>query len=169
MVICVEIINNPLSGVYQEVIYDIKSSWRSENWGFVKFTNDDYMEWCGQFRGTGLGVELSERYNNILILTTDAIYLLDRLTNKLIEIYEDTEFTQLTLSPYGDYILASSYEIVIVTDSLKKPTEIEIGSGVCSIELKKWEGNYLTINCEDYVENGDFSTISLDAKTYEII
>lgn len=41
-------------------------------------------------------------------------------------------------------------------------------NGVCSIEFEKWDGKYLTINCVDFVESGDFITIYLDAETYEI-
>lgn len=60
MIIDVNIVNQPLSGEYEEWIYDISSQWNSQKWTWIKFTNDDFYEWCGEFRGEARGVALSK-------------------------------------------------------------------------------------------------------------
>ena len=48
-------IQQPLSGMYEEKIYDIESPWNSDKWTWILFTDDsDY--WCGEFRGEYRGV-----------------------------------------------------------------------------------------------------------------
>lgn len=46
-----QIINQPYSGEYDEKIYNLRSKCNSRDWTWVKFTNEDYTEWCGQFQG----------------------------------------------------------------------------------------------------------------------
>lgn len=70
MIIDAEIMGQP---------YDILSKWNSPKWTWVKFINDDFSEWCGEFRGEPRGVALSKKYNQILILTSDYLYQLDCL------------------------------------------------------------------------------------------
>ena len=41
MIIEAEIISQPYSGEYTEIIYDNESAWNSQSWTFIKFTNDN--------------------------------------------------------------------------------------------------------------------------------
>lgn len=38
-VIDAQIVNQPLSGEYEDRIYDISSHWNSQKWNWIKFTN----------------------------------------------------------------------------------------------------------------------------------
>src|SRR5690606_37756159 len=40
----------PISGKYEEIIFDLPEPWRGQSWNFVKFTLSDGTIWCGQFR-----------------------------------------------------------------------------------------------------------------------
>lgn len=40
----------PNSGEYEEIIFDLPDKWKQESWNFVKFTNTDGTNWCGEFR-----------------------------------------------------------------------------------------------------------------------
>lgn len=169
MIIGVEIINQPYSGEYNEVIYDIENSnWKSSNWGWIKFINEDYTEWCGEFRGVILGAKLSKRFNTILILTSDCLFMLDRMSGKIIDIDEQSVYNQITISPSDEYILGSPYEIVIIKESIRYPINVELPQGCCSINFVKWQGYQLVIEFEDFIETGDFLIAILDTKTYEI-
>ena len=86
MIIEAKIISRPYSGEYTERIYDNESDWNSQNWTFVKFTNDDYSEWCGEFRGFPVDVSISPQNKIILVLTSDYLYQLDINSGNLIEI-----------------------------------------------------------------------------------
>ena len=40
----------PNSGEYEEIVFDLPGEWKEEAWNFVKFTQSDGTEWCGEFR-----------------------------------------------------------------------------------------------------------------------
>lgn len=44
MIIEGQIVSRPYSGEYDERIYDNNSSWNSQNWTYIKFTNGDYSD-----------------------------------------------------------------------------------------------------------------------------
>lgn len=79
MIIKAEVINQPYSGEYNERIYDISSPWNSQSWAWIKFTNEDLTEWCGNFRGFPRDVAVSKKYNSVLVLTSDYLFKLDCL------------------------------------------------------------------------------------------
>lgn len=45
-----QIVSQPYSGEFHERIYDHQSPWNSQKWSWIKFTEEDYSEWIGQFR-----------------------------------------------------------------------------------------------------------------------
>ncbi|WP_195987575.1 hypothetical protein [Clostridium sp. D53t1_180928_C8] len=170
MIIGAEIIGQPYSGEYKEVIYDIPCiHWKSEYWGWVRFTNQDYSEWCGDFRGKILGVEMSKRFNSILILTTDCLFVLDKTTGELIDNNVRPEYEQLTLSPLEEYILVSYGEILIIKDSTNDLVKVNIPSNVYSVKFLEWQGHNLILKFEDCNGIDMYSNVSLDSKTYEIV
>ena len=61
MIIEAEIISQPYSQEYNERIYDNENAWNSQSWCFIKFTNDDFSEWCRHFRGFPIQVVISTR------------------------------------------------------------------------------------------------------------
>lgn len=168
MIISAEVISQPLSGEYEEVVYDFSSEWKSAYWGWIKFTDDDYSEWVGEFRGEVIGIEISERFNSVLVLTKDCLFLLDRSTNKVVEIVEDPEYVQIILSPQQEYIVASDYEIAVIRESAKKPYYINISGAISCIRFRGWKEDKLILNCEDYLEYGEEIDLSLDSETFEI-
>jgi hypothetical protein len=74
MIIEAEIISQPYSGEYTERIYENENAWISQSWTFIKFTNDDYSELCGQFRGFPRQVVISPPKAIVLVLTSDYLY-----------------------------------------------------------------------------------------------
>ena len=50
MIYKAEHIEQPHSGQYFEKNYDIESQWKSKDWTWIKF-DDENGEWCGEFRG----------------------------------------------------------------------------------------------------------------------
>jgi hypothetical protein len=40
----------PISGQYEEIIFDLADPWHGQNWHYVIFTTSDGNEWCGHFR-----------------------------------------------------------------------------------------------------------------------
>ncbi|MBD1422585.1 hypothetical protein [Sphingobacterium chuzhouense] len=151
MIIEVEIINQPYSGEYNERIYDNESLWNSQGWTFVKFTNEDYSEWCGQFRGFPRKAAISTANNIILVLTSDYLYQLDAETGNLTELEDQPPYHSLTISPNGDRIIADYYNIEKITTSIKQKVPIESPIQMDMIEFNEWSVNLLEFTCDEFL------------------
>lgn len=62
------------SGKYPERIYDIHNTWNSQKCTWIRFLDDDYSEWCGEFRGMYNEHGISEKYKSVFILTSDYLF-----------------------------------------------------------------------------------------------
>jgi len=148
MIIEAEIISQPYSGEYTERIYDNESAWNSQSWTFIKFTNDDYSEWCGQFRGFPKHVAISTLKNIVLVLTSDYLFQLDRETGNLTDLEDQPQYQNLTTAPNGDFILADYYNFEKVSTNIKQKTSIESPIQMDMIEFKKWDNIKLEFTCD---------------------
>ena len=146
-----KIINQPYSGEFEEKIYDIESVWNSQYWSWIKFINDDYSEWCGQFRGFPKEVAVSKKYNTVLVLTSDYLFQLDRLSGDIIESERMPPFNSLTVSPNGEYIIADYYNIERISSSISRRVKIKSPIEMDMIEFGNWSGNILKIICDEFM------------------
>lgn len=153
MIIRVEIIEQPFSGEYEEIIYDVESCWNSSFWTYIKFINKDSKEWCGVFRGRSGQVSISMKHNIILILTSDYLFQLDIHFGKLM-IYDDHRnyYQGLTVSPLQDFIICDYSSIYKIKGNIYERTELEFPMSISLVDyvkLKKWESNILEFTCEE--------------------
>lgn len=125
MIVNAEIICQPYAGEYSEKIYDIPSSWNSPNWTWVKFINEDYAEWCGEFRGVPREVAISKKYNIALILTSDYLYKIDCDSTELLEHESQPQYKNLTVMPSGEFLLSDDYSIELIMSSLNDKEPIK--------------------------------------------
>lgn len=168
MIIDVEIMSQPLAGEYEERIYDISSQWNSQKWTWVKFTNDDFSEWCGEFRGEPKGVALSKKYNQILILTSDYLYQLDCLNEEIREYKEQPQYQNLTVTPSGDFIVADYYDIELIKTTIRDTKLLDSPIKMDMIKFCKWNNNKLLIVCEEFLNWGNSVVLELDGDTFKI-
>lgn len=168
MIIEAEIISQPYSGEYTERIYDNESAWNSQSWTFIKFTNADYSEWCGQFRGFPRQVAISTFKNIILVLTSDYLYQLDRETGNLTDFEDQPQYQNLTVAPNGDFILADYYNFEKVTTSIKHKTSIESPIQMDIIEFKNWENSKLEFTCDEFLNWDRHLVMTYDSQTNKI-
>lgn len=168
MIIDVNIVNQPLSGEYEERIYDISSQWNSQKWTWIKFTNDDFYEWCGEFRGEARGVALSKKYNQILILTSDYLYQFDCLNEEIRDYEEQPQYQNLTVTPSGDFILADYYNIELIETTIRDTKQLDSPIKMEMIKFCKWHDNKLLIVCEEFFNWGNYVKLELDENTFEI-
>lgn len=120
MIIEAEIIGRPYSGEYLERVYDNDSEWNSQSWTYIKFTNDDYSEWCGHFRGNPRQVAISATNNIILVLTSDSLFQLERSTGTLTDFENQPQYQHLSITPKGDFILADYYSLEKVSENIRQ-------------------------------------------------
>ena len=168
MIIEAKIISRPYSGEYTEKIYDNESAWNSQNWTFVKFTNDDYSEWCGEFRGFPKHVAISTQNKIILVLTSDYLYQLDIDSGDLIEIEDQPQYQNLTVAPNGDFILADYYKFEKVRTNIKEKESIESPIEMDLIEFINWENSKLKFTCDEFLNWSRHLTMTYDNETNKI-
>jgi hypothetical protein len=168
MIIEAEIISQPYSGEYTERIYDNESAWNSQSWTFIKFTNDDYSEWCGQFRGFPRQVGVSKFRDIVLVLTSDYLFQLDRKTGDLKELEDQPQYQNLTTTPNGDFILADYNSLEKVTTSIKQRELIESPIQMDIIEFKKWDNEKLEFTCDEFLNWDRHLTMTYNSETNKI-
>lgn len=168
MIIEAEIISQPYSGEYAERIYDNESAWNSQSWTFIKFINDDYSEWCGQFRGFPKKVAISTIQDIILVLTSDYLFQLDRETGNLTNWEDKPQYQNLTVAPNGDFILADYYNFEKVTTSITQKEPIESPIQMDIIEFKDWEKSKLEFTCDEFLNWDRHLTMTYDSETNKI-
>lgn len=164
-----EIIDQPYSGQYKEKIYDVLSPWNSQNWTWVKFENEDFNEWCGEFRGSPRSVALSKKYNNVLVLTSDYLFRLDCLSGEVIEYESQHLYQSLTVTPSGEFIIADDYSIQKIESNLKDLTLLESPLEMMDmIKFKGWSNNKLSITCNELINWDNKFVLELDGDTLEL-
>lgn len=146
----VEIISQPVSGKYEERIYDLQSSWNSQDWTWIRFTNEDLSEWCGVFRGYPKSAYLSKKYNVLLVLTSDYLFLLDRDNVDVIDFEEHSPYLYLTLSPNEDFIVADNHNLTKIKNSLRDKSVINSPIKMDFIEFKIWNNQKLEFECDEF-------------------
>jgi len=168
MIIEAEIINQPYSGTYTERIYDNESQWNAQSWSFIKFTNSDYSEWCGQFRGFPKQVAISPANKIILVLTSDYLYQLDIESGNLECLEGQHPYQNLTVAPSGDFILTDYYNLEKVTTSINQKEFIESPVRMDMIEFRKWEDSKLEFTCDEFLNWDRHLTMTYDSETNKI-
>jgi|LSQX01.1.fsa_nt_gb hypothetical protein len=163
-----EIINQPLSGEYQERIYDIKSPWNSQWWTWIKFTLENEEEIIGQFRGSARGVKYSESLNEIIVLTSDYVYRLKASDQNIIETKRQPDFQDVEVSPEGVFIFHNYYEIEKMNTSLTDLTKIKSPFEMDDIHFTKWNGIILEFECEEFTNWSRREIMELDTNQWNI-
>lgn len=168
MIIEAEIISKPYSGEYTERIYDNESAWNSQSWTYIKFTNDDYLEWCGQFRGSPKQVAISTQNNIVVVLTSDYLFQLDIETANLTDIEYQPQYQNLTVTPNGNFILVDNYNFEKVTTSIREKEPIESPIQMDMIEFKKWDNTKLEFTCDEFLNWDRHLTMIYNSETNKI-
>lgn len=168
MIIEAELISQPYSGEYTEKIYDNESAWNSQSWTFIRFTNDNYSEWCGQFRGFPKQVAISKLKNIVLVLTSDYLYQLDIETGNLTDLEDRPQYQNLTVAPNGDFILADYFNFEKVTTTIKKKVQIKSPIQMDIIKFKNWVNSKLEFTCDEFSNWDRHLMMTYDSLTNKI-
>ena len=151
MIIKAEIISQPYSGIFKEKVYDIENSSNSQDWTFIKFTEDDYSEWCGQFRGFPKSVQISKKHYMILILTSDYLFQIDSQTAELKFFENKHQYQSLIVTPSDDFLIADYMNIEKISDSIRNKKLIESPIEMDFIEFQSWNNSSLEFKCDEFI------------------
>ncbi|WP_368657069.1 hypothetical protein AB3Z07_13585 [Metabacillus halosaccharovorans] len=168
MITKAEIINQPYSGQYKERIYDITSPWNSQNWSWVKFEDEYFNEWCGEFRGSPRAVARSNKHKKVLVLTSDYLFQVDCVSEELTEYESQPQYQCLTVSPSGDFIISDYYSIEKIELTLNDKRKLESPIKMDSITFHGWSKIKLLIKCDEFLNWSKHVDLELDGDTLEI-
>jgi hypothetical protein len=168
MIMKAEVINQPESGEYKERIYDISSPWNSQSWTWIKFTEEDLSEWCGNFRGSPRNVAVSKKYKAVLVLTSDFLFKLDCPSGELTEYESQTQYQSLTVTPSGDFIIADYYGIEVIKSTLEDKIQLRSPIQMDLIKFYGWSKNKLSITCDEFLNWENHVCLELDGDTFAI-
>ena len=163
-----KIINQPYSGEYEEIIYELESSWNSQSWTWIKFSDKKGVEKVGQFRGMPINVKVSTQKNEIIILTSDYIFRLNATDLNIIETESQLEYQDVEISPNGIFIFHNYYEIQKMENSLSEMEEIKSPFKMDDIRFIKWNDNNLIFTCEEFTNWSRHETMELNTSEWEI-
>lgn len=170
MIHSAEWIEQPVSGMYTERIYDIASPWNSQDWTWIKFT-DENGEWCGEFRGAYKGISVSGKYGIVVVLTSDYMFSLDIRTADVIEYDSQPSYVDITTSPKGEIFLTDGYGIEIIDmniDGKINSTPIKyIPVNPDNLKFEGWDRNILKISCCEFYNWDNEIELYLDCDSME--
>jgi len=142
----------PLSGEYEEIIFDLPEPWRGQTWNYVKFTMTDGKVWCGEFREKQNGVFLLSELPAIgiaCVVSGGHGYIIDinkkekikdLNTEPIIDIYADRDTNTFYISSYWDLHLI---------DNELNEVNIPIPIGCDGILFKGADGRILSLEIEE--------------------
>lgn len=142
----------PLSGEYEEIIFDLPEPWRGQTWNYVKFTKTDGTVWCGEFREKQDGCFLLSELPDIGIAC-----VVSGGHGYIVDINKKEKIKDLNLEPiidvYADretntfYI--SSYWSLMLIDCVLNEIDMPIPIGCDGIIFNRAEGRILGLEIEE--------------------
>lgn len=172
MIHSAEWIEQPVSGMYTERIYDIASPWNSQDWTWIKFT-DENGEWCGEFRGAYKGISVSGKYGIVVVLTSDYMFSLDIRTADVIEYDSQPSYVDITTSPKGEIFLTDGYSIEIFSEDedgkIERIPITNIPVNPDNLKFEEWDHNILKISCCEFYNWENEIELYLDCDSMEWI
>ena len=163
MITSAQITAPPISGLFNELVYDAQGS--TENWTWVKLETNRFETSYGQFKGSPIQVALSELNPYFYVLTKSFLYEINREDpSQFIALdYYDLagSITNLTITSLGELLLSSDYVLfkmpapfnLITGDFIDSFIEIENPIHVDNIQFKNWHNDQLQIEADYLATN----------------
>lgn len=163
--------DQPISGTYEERIFDKESSWNSSEWTWIRFLEDSKY-WCGEFRGKYIGHTVSQKIGIAIILTSDYGYVLDVSSSEIIDSFNNhANYNGIILTTDENILVTNGYEIIRFTDkTMMKHERLILNKGLDGIVFLEMKDNVLKISAYDYTDsNKDWEIIYIDCNNAEWI
>lgn len=142
----------PISGEYQEILFDIPGPWRQQVWHYVKFTSKDGLEWVGNFRGKdshNLLVEELENSGIACVVSGGHGYIIDIERKEKIKDLETETIIDLTTDQETNSFYISRWWDLKVVDKEFKEIDIRIPIDCDGIFFKELNERELNLEIEE--------------------
>ncbi|MEY2963423.1 MAG: hypothetical protein RL754_684 [Bacteroidota bacterium] len=160
----------PISGEYEEILFDLPGPWREEVWHYVKFTTKDGLEWVGGFREKDshnfLVAELESK-GVVCVVSGGHGFLVDVEGKLKIKDLETDTIIDLTADPETESFYISRWWDLKMVDKEFKEIDIRIPIDCDGIYFKEKKGRELNLEIEeigaDLIKNQDYY-VNLDER-----
>ncbi|MBL7837983.1 MAG: hypothetical protein JNM67_10735 [Bacteroidetes bacterium] len=142
----------PASGQYHEVFFDLKETWRGQNWHYVLFTSKEGHVWCGHFRekesNNFLVAELTD--NNIsLIVSGGHGYIVDINKREKIKDIDSSAIISIKADDLSSSFFVATYRDITKIDNELNEIELDLPFDADGIYLKEIKDRKLEIEFEE--------------------
>lgn len=159
MIQTAEITAAPLSGQFPELIYPAPKP-SSSDWTWVRFEDEEYNVFYGQFQGASKIIAVSEKIDYCYVLVDYFLYEINRNNPNEYTVFDVIEdfsllIQNIAILPTGQLLLTDHYRFYLSNAPLQKSESqfTELETTVCSvadIEFQKWEGPLLHMNAFEF-------------------
>ena len=153
----------PISGEYEEILFDIPGPWREQIWHYVKFTTKDGLEWVGGFRekdNHNFKVGELENKGIACVVSGGHGYLVDIEKKQKIKDLETDTIIDLTTDPKTESFYISRWWDLKLIDKDFNEIDIQVPIDCDGIFFKEKNGRELNLEIEeigaDLIKNQDY-------------
>lgn len=141
-------INQPTSGQYKEKTFDLDTIWKSQIWSWVKFTTNNGIDWVGIFRGEPKSIAVAEKINQVAVLTSDGLFILDISKKEILFSDPQTDIKDLVETPTKDKFIIAGFDSIGIMDVNFKTKFLNIDYEIDNIMFVEYNRKRLKINFE---------------------
>jgi len=152
----------PISGEYEEILFDLPGPWREQVWHYVKFTTKDGIEWVGGFREKDnhnfLVAELDSK-GVACVVSGGHGYIIDINRKEKIKDLETDTILDLTADQETSSFYISRWWDLKLVDKEFNEIDIQVPIDCDGIFFKEKDGRELNLEIEeigaDLIKNQD--------------
>lgn len=153
----------PISGEYEEILFDLPGPWREQIFHYVKFTTKDGLEWVGGFRekdNHNFKVGELENKGIACVVSGGHGYLVDIEKKQKIKDLETDTIIDLTTDPKTESFYISRWWDLKLIDKDFNEIDIQVPIDCDGIFFKEKNGRELNLEIEeigaDLIKNQDY-------------
>lgn len=142
----------PISGEYEEILFDIPGPWREQIWHYVKFTTKDGIEWVGGFREKDIHNFIVMELENkgiVCVVSGGHGYLVDIEKKQKIKDLETDFIVDLTTDPKTESFYISRCWDLKLVDKEFNETDVQVPIDCDGIFFKEKKGRELNLEIEE--------------------
>ena len=153
----------PISGEYEEILFDLPGPWREPIWHYVKFTTKDGLEWVGGFREKDCHNFLVAELENkgiVCVVSGGHGYLVDIEKKQKIKDLETESIIDMATDTKTESFYISRWWDLKLVDKEFNEIDIHVPIDCDGIFFKTKNGRELNLEIEeigaDLIKNHDY-------------
>ena len=143
-----EFIYQPISGDYEEKTFELNTRWNSPIWSWAKFITNEEKEWVGAFPGEPKKIAVAEKINQVAVLTSDGLYILDIEKREVLFYDEQTDLQVIAEMPTKEKFVVADYCQIGTMDENFNITFLKLEYDIDNVEFGAYDGSKLKVSFE---------------------